>query len=487
MATAKKYPLYKYVLASLDWCTFVAAYLLAIVLESRWLIEHHPMTPSFLMGEIVVIAIVAWLGVFIFHYLGLYQINVFITVVAHLVQIVKGLAVLLVCIAVLSFFSKAEVFIESRLYNMYLFASALMLFVLIRVVLFRQVYLYLSRNKVIQRNVLIVGAGENGRNVAVNLFLHDYLGLRTVGFLDDEIEEGTPIFNAAKVIGRTSEMAECVRRHDVKEILICLEKIEHTFLMELMEQTMPLNVIVKISSPLYEIVPLRRAIEHYGNIPVLGVFQSGMSSSKELFKRTFDMAVALVTLIVLLPLFLVIALAIRLDSRGPVFFRQVRIGKNGVPFKLYKFRSMTVGADNDEERKRQMKEFIKTKRAGPPSDAISTKIVNEARVTAVGKWLRKLSLDEFPQLINVLRGEMSIVGPRPCLPYEWEQYEEWHKRRLSVLPGLTGMWQVAGRSVVSFEDMVILDLHYIQNASLVLDLRVMLKTIPVVLFGTGAK
>jgi lipopolysaccharide/colanic/teichoic acid biosynthesis glycosyltransferase len=199
------------------------------------------------------------------------------------------------------------------------------------------------------------------------------------------------------------------------------------------------------------------------------------------------MAVALVTLIVLLPLFLVIALAIRLDSRGPVFFRQVRIGKNGVPFKLYKFRSMTVGADNDEERKRQMKEFIKTKRAGPPSDAISTKIVNEARVTAVGKWLRKLSLDEFPQLINVLRGEMSIVGPRPCLPYEWEQYEEWHKRRLSVLPGLTGMWQVAGRSVVSFEDMVILDLHYIQNASLVLDLRVMLKTIPVVLFGTGAK
>jgi undecaprenyl-phosphate galactose phosphotransferase len=487
MATAKKYPLYKYVLAALDWCTFVAAYLLAIVLESRWLIEHHPMTTSFLIGEIVVIAIVAWLGVFIFHYLGLYQINVFITVVAHLVQIVKGLAVLLVCIAVLSFFSKAEVFIESRLYNMYLFASALTLFVLIRVVLFRQAYLYLSRNKVIQRNVLIVGAGENGRNVAVNLFLHDYLGLRTVGFLDDEIEQGTPIFNAITVIGRTSEMAECVRRYDVKEILICLEKIEHTVLMELMEQTMPLNVIVKISSPLYEIVPLRRAIEHYGNIPVLGVFQSGMSSSKELFKRTFDFGVALVTLIALLPLFLVVALAIKLDSRGPVFFRQVRIGKNGVPFKLYKFRSMTIGADNDEERKRQMKEFIKTKRAGPPSDVLSTKIVNEARVTAVGKWLRKLSLDEFPQLINVLRGEMSIVGPRPCLPYEWEQYEEWHKRRLSVLPGLTGMWQVAGRSVVSFEDMVILDLHYIQNASLVLDLRVMLKTIPVILFGTGAK
>jgi lipopolysaccharide/colanic/teichoic acid biosynthesis glycosyltransferase len=146
---------------------------------------------------------------------------------------------------------------------------------------------------------------------------------------------------------------------------------------------------------------------------------------------------------------------------------------------------MTVGSEHDEARKKQVAEFIKSREKVQAEG--STKIVNEARVTRVGKWIRKLSLDEFPQLINVLRGEMSIVGPRPCLPYEWDHYEQWHKRRMSVLPGLPGIWQVTGRSVVGFEDMVILDLHYIQNASMILDLRVMLKTIPVILFGMGAK
>jgi undecaprenyl-phosphate galactose phosphotransferase len=113
--------------------------------------------------------------------------------------------------------------------------------------------------------------------------------------------------------------------------------------------------------------------------------------------------------------------------------------------------------------------------------------VNENRITRIGRWLRKTSVDEFPQLINVLKGEMSLVGPRPCLPYEWENYEEWHKRRLSVMPGCTGMWQVAGRSVVGFEDMVILDLYYIQNASLMLDFTLLLRTLPVMVFGAGAK
>ncbi|MEK7251135.1 MAG: sugar transferase [Bacteroidota bacterium] len=487
MATAKRYPSYKYVLAAIDLCTIITSYVLAFVLEERWLNEHLHLSNGMLAIELVYVVFVAGMCMFIFHYLGLYQINVFVKVVAHLAQIVKGLAVLLVGIAVISFFSKADVVVDSRLLILYFAAVAFVLFVVVRIVLFRQTYLYLSRNKVLQRNVLIVGAGENGRNVAVNLFLHDYIGLRVVGFLDDDLRVGTPIFNAARVVGRTSDMADCVKQYDVKEILLCMEKIEHTLLMELMEQTMPLNVIVKISTPLYEIVPLRRPIEHYGNVPVLGVFQSGMRERNEAYKRAFDSVFASLILLLLSPLFALIALLIKLNSKGPVFFRQVRVGKNGQQFKLYKFRSMTIGNSDDEERKKQMAAFIKTKRKGLPAMSVSTKIVNASRVTGVGKWLRKLSLDEFPQLINVLKGEMSLVGPRPCLPYEWEQYEEWHKRRLGVLPGLTGMWQVAGRSVVGFEDMVVLDLHYIQNASLVLDLRVILKTIPVMLFGTGAK
>lgn len=487
MARTIKYPMHKYVLAAVDALIIFAGYVFAFYIERRWLAENIPLSTELLLMEGAFFVIIAVLCIAVFHYLDLYKINVFVTVVNHLVRIVKGLGIVLIGIAVISFFTKAYFIIDSRLWILYFFLSSIALFAIGRVWLFRQVYLYLSRSKILQRTVLIVGAKEHGKNVAVNLFLHDYLGLRVVGFLDDDIREGTPIFNAAKVIGTLHEIEACVRQYKVKEIIICLEQIEHTVLMNLMEETMHLNVIVKISSPLYEIVPLRRAIEHYGNVPVLGVFQSGMSEKHEFSKRAFDFVLASLMMLLLAPVFAVIMVLIKSTSHGPVFFRQVRIGKDGKPFKIFKFRSMTVGADDDEARKKQMQAFIRTKRQGPPVATSSTKIVNEARITAVGKWLRNLSLDELPQLINVLRGEMSLVGPRPCLPYEWEHYEEWHKRRLSVLPGLTGMWQVAGRSIVGFEDMVILDLHYIQNASLVLDFRVLLKTIPVMLFGTGAK
>ncbi len=487
MATPKRYPPYKYILATLDWLTIVTAYCAAFILEERWLSEYFPLTGRLLVAESLYVSFVGFVCVFVFHYLGLYQINVFITVFDHLVQIVKGVAVVLAGIAVLSFFTKSEYIVDSRLLILYFALIAGGLFTVVRVGMFRWLHLYLSRNKVLMRNALIIGAGETGRNVAVNLFLHDYAGVRVVGFLDDRVPRGTSVFNGVNVVGTTSEMAEHIRRNNIDELLICVEDVKHDHLMELLEKTMAMNVTVKVSSPLYEIIPLRRAIEHYGNVPVVGVFQSGMSEGRENLKRIFDIAVASLTLLLLSPLLVAVALLVKLDSRGPVFFRQVRVGKNGRHFEIYKFRSMTVGSEHDEERKKQVAEFIKSKEKFQPSDAATTKIVNEARITRAGKLLRQLSLDEVPQLFNVLRGEMSIVGPRPCLPYEWDHYEEWHKRRLSVLPGLTGIWQIAGRSVVGFEDMVILDLHYIQNASIVLDLRVMLKTIPVLLFGMGGK
>ncbi len=487
MITSRRYPVYKYVLAALDWCTIVAAYAAAFVAEGRWLVEHPDLGGWLLAGLIGFVATIGVLTVYVFHHFGLYQIHVFVTIVDHVLQIVKGLLIVLVSVAVLSFFIRLEFIVDSRLLTGLFALAAFVMLITVRVVVFRQIYLYLSRNKVLQRPTLILGAKDNGRNVAVNLFLHDYIGLRVVGFLDDELLPETAVFNGARVLGKVDDLDEIVKRHHVEEVLICLENIDYTRLMEIMERAVNNNLIVKIASPLYEIVPLRRAIEHYGNIPVIGVFQSGMTPKRELFKRVFDVAFASIIFVLHLPLFIMIAVAIKLDSRGPILYKQQRVGKNGKEFFLYKFRSMTVGGNDDDDRKKQMADFIKDKRKYDPNAPVSTKIVNAARVTRTGKWLRKLSLDELPQLINVLKGEMSLVGPRPCLPYEWAHYEEWHKRRLSVLPGLTGMWQVSGRSVVGFEDMVILDLHYIQNASLLLDVRVLIKTIPVMLFGTGGK
>jgi lipopolysaccharide/colanic/teichoic acid biosynthesis glycosyltransferase len=189
---------------------------------------------------------------------------------------------------------------------------------------------------------------------------------------------------------------------------------------------------------------------------------------------------------VLAPLFALIAAGIKLSSPGPVIFTQTRIGRNGQPFRFYKFRSMHV-ADNDAtEHKKFVQDFIRQPKDTCARDDIKVfKITNDPRIFKLGKFIRKTSIDELPQLFNVLKGDMSLVGPRPCLPYEWECYEDWHKRRLDILPGCTGMWQALGRSTVSFEEMVILDLYYRSNMTLWLDLKIVLQTFPVIFLGKG--
>jgi len=205
-------------------------------------------------------------------------------------------------------------------------------------------------------------------------------------------------------------------------------------------------------------------------------------------KRFIDIGFALFVIIFGLPFYALIALLIKLTSRGPVLYVQERIGKDGKPFKFYKFRTMIKNSD-DELHRRFTTNFIKgtvMNEADPSGGGNVYKIVRDPRVTPIGRFLRRTSLDELPQLINVLKGEMSLVGPRPPLSYELAHYKEWHKQRLAAKPGLTGLWQVSGRSSVPFEEMVMLDLYYIDNWSLLFDLKIMLRTIPVMLLGIGA-
>ena len=202
-------------------------------------------------------------------------------------------------------------------------------------------------------------------------------------------------------------------------------------------------------------------------------------------KRAFDIAGASAGGLVLLPVFAVVAGIIKLTSPGPVLFRQKRIGRDGREFTFYKFRSMVTG--DDKRHREYFEAFVKngTEAALDDRGRKVYKITDDPRVTAFGRFLRRTSLDEFPQIINVLKGEMSLVGPRPCLPYEWELYENWQKARLAATPGLTGLWQVTGRSNVTFHDMVILDLYYRYNWSFLWDLKLILQTIPVILLGKG--
>jgi lipopolysaccharide/colanic/teichoic acid biosynthesis glycosyltransferase len=200
-----------------------------------------------------------------------------------------------------------------------------------------------------------------------------------------------------------------------------------------------------------------------------------------LSKTCIDLIGACLLLLVFAPVMVAIAVLIKLDSSGPVLFRQRRVGQGGRTFLLYKFRTMYDGADTSVH-ERHIRSFIKMRGSGVPA----LKLPNDSRVTKLGRIMRKSSLDELPQLFNVLRGELSLVGPRPPIPYEVQEYEEWQLQRLQVKPGITGLWQVTGRSRVSFSDMVSLDMKYIEEQSLILDLWILLRTIPAVISGKGA-
>jgi exopolysaccharide biosynthesis polyprenyl glycosylphosphotransferase len=212
-----------------------------------------------------------------------------------------------------------------------------------------------------------------------------------------------------------------------------------------------------------------------------------MAGVAGVFKRIFDAAAAGLMVFLLLPVFLILAILVKRSSPGPVLFVQERLGRNGRPFKFYKFRSMRSDAD-DVVHRQFAAMFINGDQDGCHECNGGKKLFKlekDPRVTTVGRWLRRTSLDELPQLLNVIKGDMSLVGPRPPISYEIDNYQPWHFERLKVVPGLTGLWQVAGRSKVTFDEMVHLDLHYINNWSLLLDLKILLRTIPVVLRGTG--
>jgi len=479
----KRYPPYKYIIALLDWLMINSAFLTALRLQPRLHVGFfHSMFP-FLPAEVLFFLGYSAVVILIFQYLHLYKLNVILSRFDQGIRIVQGIIYSVLGLALLSFFTKSHVIVESRqviLYFGLLSASGL---IVTRVLFVRSIFSFLAKNKIYQRSVLLVGAGISGRMVAANIGIRNSNALRAVGFVDDDLAVETVVFQDLKVLGKVDDIPRLIESLGIDEILVCMDNIPHERLLVVLDTCQKGSATVKVASPLYDVIPARIFTERYGEIPVVGVFNATPGLWRSFFKKFFDLALSAFGLLLLMPLFAAVAVAIKLDSSGPLFYRQSRIGKDGKPFLLYKFRSMVVGSDRDESRKKNIAAFIEGREGQAQGN--SMKIVDKSKITRVGRILRKTSIDELPQLINILKGEMSLVGPRPCLPYEWDHYQVWHKKRLSVTPGCTGVWQVTGRSEVGFEDMVILDLFYIQNASLPFDLKVLLQTIPVVVFGRG--
>jgi exopolysaccharide biosynthesis polyprenyl glycosylphosphotransferase len=324
--------------------------------------------------------------------------------------------------------------------------------------------------------VLVVGAGEVGRTIMRNMVAQPELGYHVVGFVDDKPERGSRDLGRLKGLGGTEQIPQVIEAQKVDAVIITLPWLYHRKILGIMAQCERAMVSVRIVPDIFQMSLSNVDVDDLNGIPLIGVKEVSIKGWNLAVKRAIDVLFAAVALVLASPMMLVTAILIRLDSPGPVIFRQDRVGRGARAFTLFKFRSMREGAEEEKAALASMNEA-----SGP-----LFKIREDPRRTKLGAFLRRWSLDELPQLYNVLRGEMSLIGPRPALPSEVARYQEWHRKRLQTWPGLTGLWQVSGRSELSFDEMVLLDIYYIENWSLLMDLQIALRTIPAALLGRGA-
>ena len=331
-----------------------------------------------------------------------------------------------------------------------------------------------------------------GRGPEASLFIREMrerpsLGYRVIGVVDTKSLDAQMTYEDVPVIGTLDSLPEVIRDSGANEVIIADPQVNADTLFEVMIRCgRRRGVEFRIAPSLFNCLPRKTEIDQIGVLPMIRLFREPLSSSARILKRTFDLIFAALAIALLFPLWLLIALWIKLDSKGPVLYTQERVGMDGRLFLLYKFRTMAAGADSELHREYQRAFIAGRAEANLGDDSKPTyKLLADPRITRSGKLLRRTSLDEVPQLLNVLLGDMSVVGPRPPIPYEVEAYELWHRKRLDMKPGLTGLWQVSGRNRLPFEEMVRLDLFYIENWSLLLDLKIILRTGFVMLAGDG--
>jgi exopolysaccharide biosynthesis polyprenyl glycosylphosphotransferase len=322
-------------------------------------------------------------------------------------------------------------------------------------------------------NVLIVGAGPVGKQLQGQILRRPYLGLSIIGFLDDDPAKQQ---NGELILGSLAEARKVVQSQKISDVIIALPRRAYNQVNQLVSELHDLPVKVWVIPDYFHLALHRAKIEEFAGLPMLDLRAPALNDYQRMAKRVFDLLVGTAVQIMVAPVMLVIAAAIKLDSRGPVFYKSKRVGENGKLFYMYKFRSMVVDAD------KRLHEVIQYDENGH----IIHKTADDPRVTGVGRFIRRTSLDELPQLFNVLRGEMSLVGPRPELPTLVEQYEPWQRKRFAVPQGMTGWWQVNGRSEKPMHLHTEDDIYYVQNYSLLLDFLIIFKTIWVVLRGKGA-
>jgi exopolysaccharide biosynthesis polyprenyl glycosylphosphotransferase len=323
---------------------------------------------------------------------------------------------------------------------------------------------------------IVLGTNQEARTIARTLERENWLGYRIIGFVDDATPQGQEIVNGHVVLGTTADLRPLIDEHRAALVLVAATAFDAFRLNRMFWELQDVNIDLQITSGTIDLIASRMTVQSVAGVPLLYVRRTGMDRLQRTLKRSLDIIASGLGLIVLSPVLLATIVWIKVDTPGSAFFKQVRVGRDGRLFTCWKFRTMV----HDAEHRRAELEHLSE---GP---GLLFKLKQDPRITRAGRALRRFSIDELPQLYNVLRGEMSLVGPRPALPAEVEQYDDWLRNRLRVKPGITGLWQVSGRTETSFSDYVRYDLFYIQNWSLSLDVWILWRTFRAVLSGEGA-
>jgi exopolysaccharide biosynthesis polyprenyl glycosylphosphotransferase len=325
------------------------------------------------------------------------------------------------------------------------------------------------------RNILVVGTGRVGQALRHHVESIRHLGFTFKGFVHVPGFDADGIGDSTDVLGTIDEVLELARKHFVDEIFLAAP-CERVMVKRLVHQAREAGVDIRVVPDLYDGLAWNSPIEYIGQFPTIPLHRGQVPVLGMVLKRILDIAASSVALVMLAPVLAAIAIAVRADSPGPIFYLSERIGKKGRVFRCMKFRTMVSDAERRKADILHMNE----------RDSVLFKITNDPRITRTGRFLRKYSLDELPQLMNVLRGDMSLVGPRPPIASEVKRYELNHLRRLDVVPGVTGLWQVQARQDPSFDSYISLDTAYIENWSLWLDIKILVRTVGVVVSGTGS-
>jgi len=330
---------------------------------------------------------------------------------------------------------------------------------------------FIHHSEALRQRTVIVGSGVVAGQVVEKLERHSEFGLTPIGIVDDDVHEAENL--DLPVLGRLQDLSAVLRSRAVDRVIIAFSRADHEELLSSIRACRDARIAVDVVPRLFEFLDGARALDQIGGLPLISIGAHRLSPASRVAKRCLDVVVSGLALLVLAPVFAVVAVAVRAESSGKVFFRQSRSGQGGETFSLIKFRSMFPDAERRADDFRE--------------NGVIVKGVPDPRITRVGAVLRRFSIDELPQLINVFLGHMSLVGPRPLVLSEAAALgETWHERRLDLRPGMTGLWQVSGRSNIPFHEMLRFDYQYVAGWSLARDLEILLSTIPVVVSGRGA-